>query len=379
MWRQALYVARMDLRFLFKGRETWLWAFFMPILFFYFIGSIAGGGPRTDGKSPLALARPADAGYLADQLEARLTEQNFLVLHIADADSFAAEPRRLRLPAAFSDSLLAGRAVTLIYGDDSEDAQARAYRRLRVSRAAYGLLADLIVTGEGGAAPDAAALAQLAAMPRALSIKVEAAGERIVPPSGFEQAVPGIMVMFTVLVLGTSGAILLVIERRQGLLRRLAYAPISRGSVVLGKWLGRLALGLIQIAFAIAAGSLLFKVDWGGQLPAVLLLMLSYAAMMASLGMLLGSTSRSEGQAAVIGVLAANLLGALGGCWWPIEITPPFMQKLALFLPTGWAMDGLHKLVSFGRGPESVIPHAVGMSILAALLLALAARIFRYD
>ena len=34
------------------------------------------------------------------------------------------------------------------------------------------------------------------------------------------------MVMFTVLVLGTSGAILLVIERRQGLLRRLAYAPI---------------------------------------------------------------------------------------------------------------------------------------------------------
>jgi len=378
MLRQVLYVARMDLKFLFKGRETWLWAFFMPIVFFYFIGSIAGGGPRAGSKSPLAVWREADAGYLADQLELRLAEQNFLVLHSADPDSFAALPRRLRLPAAFSDSLLAGRPVTLIYGDDG-DAEARAYRRLRVSRAAYGLLADLIVTGEAGAAPDTAALAALAAMPRALSIRVEAAGERLVPPSGFEQAVPGIMVMFTVLVLGTSGAILLVIERRQGLLKRLAYAPISRGSVVLGKWLGRLALGLIQIAFAIAAGSLFFKVGWGGQLPAVLLLMLSYAAMMASLGMLLGSTSRSEGQAAVIGVLAANLLGALGGCWWPIEITPPFMQKLALCLPTGWAMDGLHKLVSFGRGPESVIPHAIGMSILAALLLALAARVFRYD
>ncbi len=118
---------------------------------------------------------------------------------------------------------------------------------------------------------------------------------------------------------------------------------------------------------------------WGGQLPAVLLLMLSYAALMASLGMLLGSKSRSEGQAAVLGVLSANLLGALGGCWWPIEITPPFMQKLALCLPTGWAMDALHKLISFGRGPESVLPHIVGMGLLATLLLALAARVFRYD
>ena len=378
MLRQALYVARKDLKFLFRARETWLWAFFMPIVFFYFIGTIAGGGSGAGGKSRLGVWREADAGYLADQLELRLIEQDFLLLHPADADSFAALPRRLRLPAAFSDSLLAGHPVSLLYGDDGEG-EARAYRRLRLSRAAYGLLADLIVTGEAGAAPDSAALAALAAMPRALSVQVKTAGERIIPPSGFEQAVPGIMVMFTVLILGTSGAILLVIERRQGLLRRLAYAPISRWSVVLGKWLGKLALGLIQIAFAITAGTLLFKVHWGGQLPAVLLLMLSYAALMASLGMLLGSTSRSEGQAAVLGVLAANLLGALGGCWWPIEITPPFMQKLALCLPTGWAMDALHKLISFGHGPESVLPHILGMSLLAALLLALAARIFRYD
>ncbi|MBM4117635.1 ABC transporter permease [bacterium] len=378
MLRQALYVARKDIKFIFRGRETWLWAFFMPIVFFYFIGTITAGGGGFSGKSRLALWRPADAGYLADQLERRLVEQDFLLFHPADSDSFAAEPRRLSLPAAFSDSLAAGRPVQLLYGDDG-DAQARAWRRLRVSRAAYGLLADLIVTGEQGAAPDSAALAALAAMPRALSVQVAAAGERRRPPRGFEQAVPGTMVMFTVLVLGTSGAILLVIERRQGLLRRLAYAPLSRGSVVLGKWLGKLALGLIQIAFAIVAGSLIFKVDWGGQLPAVLLAMLVYAALMASFGLLLGSASRSEGQAAVVGVLAANLLGALGGCWWPIEITPPFMQKLALCLPTGWAMDALHRLVSFGQGPASVLPHVFGMALAAALLLALAARIFRYD
>jgi len=46
---------------------------------------------------------------------------------------------------------------------------------------------------------------------------------------------------------GDQRALLLVIERRQGLLRRLAYTPLSRLAIVLGKWGGKLVLGLIQI------------------------------------------------------------------------------------------------------------------------------------
>ena len=39
------------------------------------------------------------------------------------------------------------------------------------------------------------------------------------------------------------------------------------------------------------------------------------------------------------------------------KITPLWAQKLALFLPTGWAMDALHKLVNFGAPRTAVIPH----------------------
>ena len=51
--------------------------------------------------------------------------------------------------------------------------------------------------------------------------------------------------MFTMLVLLTTGANQLVVERSQGLLRRLASTPISRGSVVLGKLGARVALGMV--------------------------------------------------------------------------------------------------------------------------------------
>ena len=69
-----------------------------------------------------------------------------------------------------------------------------------------------------------------------ISLDVTSAGKRKDPPIGFEQAVPGTLVMFTLLVMFTSGGVSLLVERRQGILRRLASSPMSRGAVVLGKW-----------------------------------------------------------------------------------------------------------------------------------------------
>jgi ABC-type multidrug transport system permease subunit len=163
------------------------------------------------------------------------------------------------------------------------------------------------------------------------------------------------------------------------LLRRLAYTPIRRLAVVLGKWGGKYALGIVQIAFAMLAGTLLFQMDWGPHLGVIILVMLVYGAMMAALGMLLGSLARTEGVAVAIGVISANVLGALGGCWWPIEITPAWMQKLQLFLPTGWAMHALHKLISFGYGLESVLVHVFGMLIVAVVLVGFSLRMFRFE
>ncbi len=379
MLRQILYVARKDLKFQFRAKETLLWVFAMPILFFWFIGTVTGGGSGLLGKGNLALWGGDEAGFLGEQLELRLSEQDFVLARPDSLPAFRASHRRLELPAAFTDSLLAGRPVELVFGDNSSG-EYGAFRKLKLMRAVYGLMADIVVSaGEGEAVTDSAAIAALNARPRALSLLVESAGAYRKPPNGYSQSVPGIMVMFTILVMGTSGAVFLVIERRQGLLKRLAYAPISPLGVVLGKWLSKLVLGLVQISFAMLAGSLLFGMNWGANLPTVILLMLVYGSLIAGLGLLLGSLARTEGQAAAIGVVAANLLGALGGCWWPIEITPPFMQKLALFLPTGWAMDALHKLVHFGASPVAVLPHMLGMGLLALMLVFLTARIFRYE
>ncbi|MEK7404075.1 MAG: ABC transporter permease [Acidobacteriota bacterium] len=379
MLRDAYFLARKDLGHMFRSRETWLWAFAMPVLFFYFIGAVTGGSSRSrDTREVIALSVPPDAGFLADHLAKRLEERNYRVVRARTPEELARYRRRLAIPAGFTASVLAAKPVKLELGRTGGGMDAD-YDQVRVARAAYSVLADLIVTSKDGGAPTPEALGKLAQQPRALSLAVAAAGQRKDPPHGFEQSVPGTMVMFILLAMMTSGAVWLVIERNQGLLRRLASTPISRPAIVAGKWGARLALGLIQVAFAMLAGRLLFGVRWGPNWPAILLVAAAYAGLTAALGVLLGSLARSENQAVGIGVVATNVLAALGGCWWPIEIAPAWAQKLALALPTGWAMDALHKLVSFGAAPAAVVPHLAAMAAAALVAGWLAARSFRFQ
>jgi ABC-type Na+ efflux pump permease subunit len=381
MWRrQVLFIARKDLAYLLRKRETLVWTFFMPIVFFYFIGTVTGGfGGNAAAREKLTLVAPADAGFLADQAAQRLEEQGYQVVRSAGAAPVEAEGRRVLLPPGFTAAVLAGRQVKVGFAP-GDDGPGVSYDRVRVSRALYTVLADVVVSAQPGQpSPGPDAFARLRAMPRTLTLEVSAAGRRRHIPTGFEQTIPGTTVMFTLLVLLTSGGVLLVNERREGLLRRLAVTPIPRSALVLGKWMGRMALGLVQIGFALLVGTLLFGVRWGPHWPTVLLVLFLYAGLNASLGLLLGGVARTEGQAVTIGVLASNVLAALGGCWWPIEITPAWMQKVSLALPTGWAMDALHKLVSFQAGPASVVPHLLAFPLGALAAGWAAARLFRYE
>jgi ABC-type Na+ efflux pump permease subunit len=371
MLTDALYLARKDLRQSFRARETWLWAFVMPILFFYFIGTITSGfsgQPATVER--IGLYAPASAGFLADQFADHLEALGYKVERV-DARKLPAYGRRVTVPAGFTESVLAGRKATVSF-DSSREGLGADYDEFRVKRAAYTVLADLILAKMKGGQTTPAA-------PRNLTLSVVPAGRRKTIPSGFQQSVPGTMVMFLMLVMFVSGGINLYHERSQGILLRLASAPMSRGAVVLGKWLARLSLGVIQTAFALLAGRVLFKIDWGPSFWAVALILLAYASLAAAAGLILGNLGKTEGQIIGLGVILSNVLAMVGGCWWPIEITPLWAQKLSLFLPTGWAMDALHKLVSFGEAPLAILPHFIALALAALAAGTILTRSFRFQ
>jgi ABC-2 type transport system permease protein len=378
MWRDALYLARKDTEYLFRSRLVWFWAFLMPVIFFYFIGTVTGGFSRPAVAPAIALAAPPTSGFMADLLADRLAKQGYRVVRVGSEAESARYMRRLSVPEGFTENVLSGKPMKVTFARTGGGLNA-SYDQFRAGRAVYSVLADLIaVTGTGGQA-SRETLAAMSARPRTLTVEVSQAGRRVRPPTGFEQSVPGTMVMFVLLAMFTSGGVWLVVEREQGILRRLASSPMSRGAIVAGKWGARMSLAIVQIAFAMLSGALLFRVHWGPNLWMIALVLVAYGALAVSLGVLVGTLAKTQGQAIAIGVLASNVMGALGGCWWPIEITPRWVQSIALLFPTGWTMDALHKLVSFGDPASAALPHLVVLTVAALVAGYFSARRFRFQ
>jgi ABC-type multidrug transport system permease subunit len=166
-------------------------------------------------------------------------------------------------------------------------------------------------------------------------------------------------------------------ERRNGVIKRLMVHPVGRLELIMGKIYGLILLGLPQILFFMAVGRFLFHINLGANLPSVTLTLLVFAWVAGSLGVLVGSLTVAEDRVTGTCVLASLLMAALGGCWWPLEIGPPALKTVALCTPTGWAVQALHLLISFGSGLGAVL---VPLTVLAGFGLAanvLAARFFR--
>ena len=376
----AWLVAWHDLRLNLRQKETLLWTFLMPALFFWFIGTVTSGFSGGSSAPAVALRSGQDAGFVADELAARLEDGGAAVVHpdeATDGTPFDDYRRRIEVPERLTERVLSGEPVTLTF-KRREAGLGADLDAFRVQRATFGVLADLITLAATGEQIDADAMRDLRTRERTLEVDVSVAGNLTKVPTGFQQAVPGTMVMFTLVVLLTSGASILIGERKSGALLRLAAAPIPRGSVVLGKWLGNLMLGGIQVSFAVLLGTFAFGVEWGPEPLALAAVLAVYAGMIAAIAILLGNLARSEGQAVGLAVVAGNVLGALGGCWWPIEVTPQAMQTIAMFLPTGWTMDALHRLMAFGQPAASVMPHVAGMALATVVCGWLAARTFRF-
>jgi len=382
--KNILFIAVNDAKFQLRQGSTLVWVFLMPPIFFYFIGTVTGGfssGVSGGQATPISIVAQAP-GFLQEQLDLRLRENDFEPDWVEKLliDEGNSPPRRvLQIEPNLSDSIAAGEQVTISY-ETRSSALSRDFEVIRVQRSIYTALADIVVA-KASAVEELSAtdLVTLNEKPRIWKLDVSPSGQRQQIPSGFEQSIPGILVMFTLLVLLTSGGTMLVIERKQGLLRRLASTPITRAEVVSGKLGGRMVLAAIQVSAALMVGTFLFKMDWGPDFAMILGVLAAWAAFCASAGLLLGSISSSEGQVSGLGVLTANALAALGGCWWPIEITPGWMQMIQKLTPTGWTMDAMHKLISFQSGAASVIPQLVLLVAATVVIAGFAVKRFQYQ
>jgi len=181
--------------------------------------------------------------------------------------------------------------------------------------------------------------------------RAEVRGDAVQAEGNVQYSV-GFTVMFVMfMAFGSAGGILE--EREQGTLRRLLVVPASKPVILGGKVAGVIASSTLEAVILVGLGAVAFAVPWGNNLPALLILLAAYVLASSGLAVFVTAIVRSRGQLSATGPALTTALAMLGGCYWPIEITPDFMQTIAKFTPTGWAMSGLLDVVARNQGIEA--------------------------
>lgn len=347
--RHVLLIGHHDARLFLRERTSYIWLFLVPLVFVYFMGLAVRGPSGPSVARPTVLIDNRDGGFLGRVFVRELGEQGLNV--VAPQDAGSAE-RGITVPADFTQRVLEKKQVKVLFfkieGSDNPEAALVEVRLMRALVAINGHLVEHAVKSQG-AEPTEDALVALLQEPNPVSLQSSFAGRKP-RPVGFGLSLPGNLVMYLFLNLLMFGGASVANERRTGVLRRLAVNPVTRGELVFGKLYGLVLLAGAQIIFFMAVGQYLLGVNVRENLFGIVLILLVFSWVAASLGVLIGSLIKAEEKVVGVGLLVALPMAALGGCWWPIEIVPRFLQYAALATPTGWALSGLHQLITFGGG-----------------------------
>lgn len=377
----------------FDGPMAWVFFLLLPFLFTAAVGAGLSGmmndAPPEEVRIRLAVIRQ-DEGPVVDALFAALTGVNF---DVEVVDTFPDDTFGLIVPAEFSERLLDGDAVTLtlrIRSDSSNTPAVEQAVRAAIGRVGGAALvaqagvmqardADLVATPGDEAFVDEGTLFSELLLDTLAAVENPVAVANVIWPAGVtletntrnmansaEHASAGQIVTWVQITL-LGAAEVLVDERLRGTLKRMLVMPTSRALILGGKVLATVLAGLLQIAILLIGGAAVFNVGWDRAPLAVTAVSLAFALAAAGMGLLLATIVKTGGQASSAVVGLSMTMAALGGAWFPLEVTPPLFRQIVQVLPATWAVRAYEDILARGATFADVLP-TVGVLLGFAVL-----------
>ena len=206
----------------------------------------------------------------------------------------------------------------------------------------------------------------------------EVRAQQGVPYNSYAHSFAGMGVQF-VLMMGVELGVGLLMMRRLGLWRRIRAAPLGKGTVLGARvTMSALAsLGVMAVLYAVAMG--VFGVRVQGSWVGFIGVLLAFSLLTASLGLLVASIGGTPEATRGLAIFLTLILVMLGGAWIPTFIFPAWLQKITVFVPTRWAVDGLDAMTWRGQGLAAAGLPILGMCACALACLLAATWLFKWE
>jgi len=327
--KRALYITLNEVRLYLQDKGDLAFSLLLPIVTFALMyGAFGGQTLFTSTARIVDLDGGAQAVRLVEQLDA-VDGISIEMLTAADADSRLDRSDVqlvLIIPEGFTDTLMAGGDVTLLFkqrGNGGQEGQILASIVRSVAeemnqefQAVRQVQANLQGTG---ISDERIRLAVQNLLAKEREQPLVGVTEEVVggSPDFITLYLPGIVTMYVLFAL-TMSAQVIVEERRRGTLERLLTTRLTAGELFFGKFMASTARGFVQTLILLGLAYAVFQFFTPLSFLQVLAITFLFAAAAAALGMIIASIARTQAAANWIGVVFTMFMVMLGGTFFEI-------------------------------------------------------------
>lgn len=360
--RKIWNICRFEIQRVFKEPRSYLIMFAMPLIFTLLFGTLFGVDEQ---DKPSVIFVDEDGSFLSESLFEHLHEKNSL-FSIKEGDNREALQKVedksvvgiIRVHKGFEAKMAAGDKpdVEFEYIPEFNTYQAISrYLSNKLSKLNIETAAALVWSEQSGEQwQDLYGKLKTESSTEGTGLKkIITAGGKVTEQGGLSSNAAGFSIMFLMItMMSVTGTILEA--RSNGVWYRLLSTPASRFEIASGYLLSFFVIGWIQFGVLMLATRFFFDVSWGNPIYLVILVSSMLLAIV-GLGLMIAGLVKTVEQQSAIGNLIVISSCMIAGVYWPIEIEPVFMQKMAEFLPQRWAMKGLTEIAGSGTFPfESI-------------------------
>ena len=393
---RILDIVTKDLSQIFRDKRSLLFLVAMPIVFTLFMGfAYKGGGESdapTDTRIPLGWVNNDADGYVAGQLFDMLSKSDTVRLVELTADTVDDSVRNgevagaLVVPVGYSGQASTGKDAQLTLVTDVNSTQGQsvfqsvrtsvmqlmsAVEISRLSAETVGKPEDASELTEGFAsASQAWSETDSASLVKVEMVVAEEKGDWY-GDNPHNQSSPGMLVMFAIMGLVTSGQIL-VQERKLRTLQRMMSTSLKSWEIFAGHALAMFGVVFVQTILLVVFGQLILGVNYMHAPLGTLLVSISLGLWIASMGLFIGTLAKEDTQVVLFSLMAMFFFSAMGGVWFPLESSSGTYAAIGNATPSAWAMNGYQNILIRGLGLESVwmptvviLAYALGFFLLA--------------
>jgi ABC-2 type transport system permease protein len=183
---------------------------------------------------------------------------------------------------------------------------------------------------------------------------------------------PGILVVLITIIGMLLGSINLVREKELGTIEQINVTPISKWQLLAGKLIPFLIIGLLDLAFGLLLGHLLFSMPIVGSLFLLFSAAAIYLILVLSIGLLMSTISETQQQVAFSGFFFIMIFVMLSGLFTPIESMPVWAQRLDYLNPLYYFIKIMRGVILKGAQLKDILTEFVAMAVFAGIVFTMA-------